>query len=162
MTPSPRAAGSGRTVLLSDTFTGMQVNVNPSIFCRDIWENAFKNSTYKDYCLAKQLDSLHWPRVSSQATQTTFTVKTACLYLLTAVTGMTTTVRTKEDTSANGEVRYVALMVALADRKFRQYSECCYMPVTLNSCFFFQETHPSLLHLMMVVTSHCLTWFPSL
>lgn len=65
----------------------------------------FTNTTYEDYCLAKPLN--HWPRLSTQVTQTTTMVKTACLYLLTTATGMTTTVSSKEDTSASGEVRYV-------------------------------------------------------
>lgn len=40
-------------------------------------------------------------------------MKTVCLYLLTAATGTTTTANTKGDTSASGEVRYLALIVVV-------------------------------------------------
>lgn len=52
----------------------------------------------------------------------TITVKTACLYILMAATGTTTTVSTKEDTSASGEVRYVALIVVMTLANRRVYS----------------------------------------
>lgn len=69
------------------------------------------------------MNCLSWPHLSSQVTQTTITAKTACLYTLTTATGTTTTVSTKEDTSASGEVRYVALIVAV-DTNRGQCLEC--------------------------------------
>lgn len=103
MTPSLKAAGSGQMVLLSDTSTGTQVHSKPNTFCMI----SVRMHSETIYITAELPSLLH---LFSQVTQTTITVKTACLYLLTVATGTTTTVSRTKDTSANAEVSYVALI----------------------------------------------------
>lgn len=67
----------------------------------------------KHPCATKRMDVWKWipsPGLdfSSQVTRTTITVKTACPSSSITATGTTTTVNTKEGTSARGEVRHVA------------------------------------------------------
>lgn len=54
--------------------------------------------------------------VSLQVAQMIITVKTACLYMLTMATGMTTTASTKEATSAKKEVRQAVLFDSVCTR----------------------------------------------
>lgn len=84
----------------------------------------------------------------SQVTQTTITVKTVYRYTLTMATGTTTIVSTKEDTSANEEVRYVALIAVVHTANRRPHFN---MSVKLHSLLL-QEKHPSRLHPMTVRT----------
>lgn len=144
MTLSLKAAGSGWMVLLSDTSTGMQVNLKPNKFLMISMRLHAETKS-------KRIHSYSWPHLSLQVTQMTITVKTASLFLLTTATGTTTTVNTTEDTSASAEVRYIALTV-VNTQKYLKHS---------FSCSLFQETHLSLLHLMTVTIPHHLTRRPA-
>ena len=63
-----------------------------------------------------------------------------------------TTVRIKEDTSVSGEVRSAA-RITLDTRKITIKTLCG----VLIMRFLFQERHPSLLHLMMVIKTDVLS-----
>ena len=132
MTPSLRAAGSGRMVLLSDTSAGLQVCLKPEISCTISVRNKTNNWTFSSRFLTGNPDNYYGEDCLSILINSGYWNDDNC--------------SNKRGYICKKKGEYVALIVANRGQKS--------VFVTLNSCFLFQETHLSLLHLMTVTIPH--------